>query len=116
MLPSMDKKLSKIIRKKSQHEVNQASDWKKGIVIDLITILKTIFFSDVLQPVLSYSGLLIFRAVVVSWNSGKSVESCEIHEDTQNTAKFSRNLIKYMSVQHFWNLSQLLGLFILYLT
>ena len=29
----------------------------------------------------------------------------------QNTAKFSRNIIKYMSVQQFWNLSQLLGVF-----
>ena len=28
---------------------------------------------------------------------------------TQNTAKFGRNLIKYLSVQYIWNLSQLLG-------
>ena len=28
----------------------------------------------------------------------------------KNTAKFGRNLIKYMSVQHIWNLFQLLGL------
>ena len=34
-----------------------------------------------------------------------------IHKNTQNTTKFSRYLIKYMSVQHIWNLSQLLGLF-----
>ena len=29
----------------------------------------------------------------------------------QNTAKFGRNLVKYMSVQQFWNLSKLLGVF-----
>ena len=29
----------------------------------------------------------------------------------QNTAKFGKNLIKEMSVQHIWNLFQLLGLF-----
>lgn len=29
----------------------------------------------------------------------------------QNTAEFARNVIKYMSVQHIWNLSQPLGLF-----
>jgi len=37
--------------------------------------------------------------------------SREIQVNLQNPAKFSRNLIKYMSVQHFWHLSQLLGLF-----
>ena len=30
---------------------------------------------------------------------------------TQNAAKFGRKLIKYIFVQHIWNLSQLLGLF-----
>ena len=33
--------------------------------------------------------------------------SREIHKNTKNTAKFGRNLIKYMSVQHIWNLFQL---------
>ena len=42
-----------------------------------------------------YTGLLIFRSVV----------------KPRNPAKFGRNLIKYMSVQHIWNLFQLLGLF-----
>ena len=37
--------------------------------------------------------------------------SREIHKNRQNTTKFSRNLIKYMFVQQFWNLSQLLGVF-----
>ena len=35
----------------------------------------------------------------------------ENHQNTQNTMKFSRNLVKYMSVQHIWNISHLLGLF-----
>ena len=49
------------------------------------------------------------RASDISRGSGKSAKSCEIRKNTQNTAKFGRNLIKYMSVQQFWNLSQLLG-------
>ena len=40
-----------------------------------------------------------------------SSQSREIHKNMQNTANFGRNLIKYMSVQHIWNFSQLLGLF-----
>ena len=35
----------------------------------------------------------------------------EYHQNTQNTMKFGRNLVKYMSVQHIWNISHLLGLF-----
>ena len=41
-----------------------------------------------------YTGLLIFRAVAEPWNSGKSTNSHEIHKNTKNTAKLSRNLIK----------------------
>ena len=52
-------------------------------------------------PQLLVSGLLIFRAVAEPRNSGKSAKSGEIHKNTQNTAKFGRNLIKYMSVQQF---------------
>jgi len=55
--------------------------------------------------------LLIFCVVAEPRNSGKSTKSRKIHNTTQNTAKFGRNLIKYMSVQQFWNLSQLLGVF-----
>ena len=58
-----------------------------------------------------YSGLLIFRAVMELRNSSNSAKSHEIHKNTQNTANFGRNLIKYTSVQHFWKLSQLLGWF-----
>ena len=43
----------------------------------------------------------MFHAVAEPRNSGKSAKSCEIHKNTQNTAKFGRNLIKYMSVQQF---------------
>ena len=45
-------------------------------------------------------GHLIFRVVAEPRNSGKSAKSPEIHKSTKNTAKFGRNLIKYMSVQH----------------
>ena len=56
-------------------------------------------------------GLLMFCAVAEPRNSGKSAKSREINRNTQNTAKFGRSLIKYISVQQFWNLSQLLGVF-----
>ena len=46
------------------------------------------------------TGILIFRVVAEPRNSGKSAKSREIHNNTQNAAKFSKNLIKYMSVQH----------------
>ena len=58
-----------------------------------------------------YTGLLIFRTVTEPRNSGKSAKSCEIHKNTKKKLKFGRNLIKYMSVQHIWNLFQLQGLF-----
>ena len=45
-------------------------------------------------------------------NSGKSAKSSKSHKSMQNTSKFARNLIKYMSIQYIWNLSRLLGLFI----
>ena len=54
--------------------------------------------------------LLIFSAEPRT--SGKPAKSCEIHKNVRNTAKFARNLIKYLSIQHIWNLSRLLGLFI----
>ena len=47
------------------------------------------------------TGLLIFHVVSELQNSGKSMKSCEIHKNMQNTAKFSGNLVKYMSVQRF---------------
>ena len=49
----------------------------------------------------------------------RAAKSRQIHEIPQNSQKHAkyrkirtgRNLIKYMSVQQFWNLSQLLGVF-----
>ena len=61
--------------------------------------------------IINETGLLIFRVVAEPRNLGKSAKSREIHKDTKNTSKFSRNLIKYMSVQHIRNLFQLLDLF-----
>ena len=40
------------------------------------------------------TGLLIFCVVKKLRNSGKSAKSHEIHKNTQNAAKFGRNLIK----------------------
>ena len=50
---------------------------------------------------------LIVRASDIS----RCRRAAKIHKNMQNTAKFGRNLIKYTSVQHIWNFSQLLGLF-----
>ena len=47
--------------------------------------------------VMYYPGLLIFRAVAELQISSKIRE---IHKNTQNPAKFARNLTKYMSAQH----------------
>ena len=38
-------------------------------------------------------------------------QSCQIHKNTQNSLKFVRNHIKYVSVHHIWNLCWPLGLF-----
>ena len=90
--------------------------WKLGYYwpsrSTLVTDLKNIFlmYSPGLKltiTFLSLTGLLIFRAVAEPWNSGISAKSCKIHKNMKNTAKFGRNLIKYMSVQHIWNLFQL---------
>ena len=59
------------------------------------------------------TGLLIFRAGAEPRISSKSAKSHEIHKNAQNPAKFARNLTKYMSAQHIWKLSWLLGLLIL---
>ena len=66
------------------------------------TSLKWIMNYDINQ-----SELLIFCAVVEPRNSAKSAKS---PRNSQKRTKY-RNLIKYMSVQHIWNLYQLLGLF-----
>ena len=58
----------------------------------------------------SLTGLLIYCAVAEPRISSKSAKSREIHKNTRNPAKFTRNLTKYMSAQHIWKLSWLLGL------
>ena len=50
---------------------------------------------------------LIVRASDISCHRS----TAKIHKNTQNTAIFVRILIKYMSVQHIWNFSQLSVLF-----
>lgn len=40
------------------------------------------------------------RKAMEPQSSSESGESRQIHENTQNTSKFSRNLTKHMSVQH----------------
>ena len=42
-----------------------------------------------------------YRASDISRSRG-AAKSCEIHKNTTKTAKFGRNLINYMSVQHIW--------------
>ena len=44
------------------------------------------------------------------WNFAQ-FQSCEIQVNARNPMKFGRNLTKYMSVQHIWDLSRLMGLF-----
>ena len=56
------------------------------------------------------TGLLIFHTVAEPRISSKSAKSHEIHRNTRNPAKFPRNLTKYMSAQHIWKLSWLVGL------
>ena len=45
------------------------------------------------------------RASNISRSRG-AAKSRKIHKNVKNTAKFGRNLIRYMSVQLIWNLSQ----------
>ena len=54
------------------------------------------------------AGVVIFCVVTEPWISSNS---CRIHKNMQNTRKFCRSHIKYMTVQHIWNLYWLLGLF-----
>ena len=52
-----------------------------------------------------------FSAISQPWNSGKFTKSHEIHKNMQNPTKFASNLIKYLLIQHIWNLSWLSGMF-----
>ena len=77
-----------------------ASDWPVSRVVR----------SQLIQILLLFSGLLIFRAVAEPRLSSKSAKSRKIHKNTRNPAKFAGNLTKYMSAQHIWKLSWLSGL------
>ena len=74
-------------------------------------VMMIMYCSHLWWLIIDYTGPLIFCAVAELRNSGKSTKPCEIHKNMQSTVKFGRNLIKYMSVQQFWNFSQLLGVF-----
>ena len=71
------------------------------ICVKLLNQALTSFFSLELNI-----GLLIFHVVTEPQNSAKSAKSREIHK---NKAKFIRNRIKYMSVQHFLKLISAIG-------
>ena len=73
----------------------------------LISIARYVFKS---LCICLQAGLLIFRVVAEPRISSKSAKSHEIHKNTKNPAKFAKNLTKYMSAQHIWKLSWLLGL------
>ena len=60
---------------------------------DSLILMTTINPSLHLDTLGVKTGLLIFRVVAEPWNSGKSAKSREIHKNTQNIAKFGRNLI-----------------------
>ena len=66
-------------RKKFQEFLQEQVVTREDILLDGQTTLSTVLLS------------LIFRAVAEPRNSGKSRE---IHKNTQNTAKFGKNLIK----------------------
>ena len=84
--------------------------FKKNLVVRLFSLFA--HYELTLHPFCQYcsTGLLIFRAVAEPRISSKSAKSREIHKNTRNTAKFAGNLTKYMSAQHIWKLSWLLGL------
>ena len=76
-----------------------------------VLVPQTSFCRETRLPVhVHISGLLIFCTFADPHNSGKSLKCHKIHKNLQNTVKLGRNLIKYVSVLHFLNLSQLLGL------
>ena len=85
--------------------------WNKSILTFNAVVLYTLllWLLRLLLLLWQYMCLgVIYRASNILRGHGAAKFS-KIHKNTQNTAKFGRNLIKYMSVQQFWNLSQLLG-------
>ena len=87
--------------------------WNKSILTFNVVVLYTLllWLLQLLLLLWQYMCMgVIYRASNISCGR-RATKFRKIHKNTQNTAKFGRNLIKYMSVQQFWNLSQLLGVF-----
>ena len=81
------------------------------LLMTVMMVMTIMYLSHLWWLIIDYTGLPIFCTVAEPWNSGKSAKSRKIRKNTQNTAKFGRNLIKFMSVQQFWNFSHLLDVF-----
>ena len=87
--------------------------WNKSILTFNVVVLYTLLLWLLRLLLLLWQYMcmgVIYRASNISRGHG-AAKFRKIHKNTQNTAKFGRNLIKYMSVQQFWNLTQLLGVF-----
>ena len=107
--------ISHLLLVKETSEDNQRNDMVTGLEIkkssgrllainwgNIVPRYKVLVASlyNVNESAHSISGLLIFSTVADPRNSGKPAKSREIHKNVQNTPKFARNLIKYMSIQH----------------
>ena len=85
--------------------------WNKSILTFNVVVLYTLLLWLLRLLLLLWQYMcmgVIYRASNIS-RGRRAAKFRKIHKNTQNTAKFGRNLIKYMSVQQFWNLTQLLG-------
>ena len=84
--------------------------WKRVYlhwILFLFIYLFIYFFTKIFTFYCTVTSNLFSLSMQGFWYFARS-RSREIHKNSQNTAKFSKNLIKYMSVQQFWNLSQIL--------
>ena len=87
--------------------------WKRVYlhwILFLFIYLFIYFFTKIFTFYCTVTSNLFPLSMQGFWYFARS-RSREIHKNSQNTAKFGKNLIKYMSVQQFWNLSQILGVF-----
>ena len=83
-----------------------------SVYIRLITYRKKVFYCyDKLTFSRKFPKLFVTALIKQGFRYFARSRSSEIHKNAKNTAKFGRNLIKFMSVQHIWNLFQLQGLF-----
>ena len=87
--------------------------WNKSILTFNVVVLYTLLLWLLRLLLLLWQYMcmgVIYRASNISRGRG-AAKFRKFHKNKQNTAKFCRNLIKYMSVRQFWNLTQLLGIF-----